>query len=50
MPVFASESSKNKNKTTEISMEELVGNTDGFAESGYGHFHFNLWRQFLIPH
>ncbi|KAF8621415.1 hypothetical protein AX15_007826 [Amanita polypyramis BW_CC] len=28
------ENAKNKDKVTEVNMEELVGNTDGFAESG----------------
>ncbi|KAF8636245.1 hypothetical protein AX17_003730 [Amanita inopinata Kibby_2008] len=28
------ENAKNKSKTTEVNMDELVGNTDGFADSG----------------
>ena len=26
---------KGKNKSTDVNMEELVGNTDDFADSGY---------------
>lgn len=29
------DNSKNKDKPTEVNMDELVGNTDGFADSGY---------------
>lgn len=29
------ETSKSKNKAAAVNMDELVGNTDGFADSGY---------------
>lgn len=29
------ESAKGKPKTGDVNMDELVGNTDGFADSGY---------------
>lgn len=31
---LSAESAKNKTKNVDVNMEELVGNTDGFADSG----------------
>jgi hypothetical protein len=33
--VYSVENAKGKAKNVEVNMEELVGNTDGFADSGY---------------
>lgn len=37
-----SESAKGKSKVAGVNMEELVGNTDGFADSGYVYDSFEL--------
>lgn len=34
--IFLPETAKGKVKASDVNMDELVGNTDGFADSGYG--------------
>ena len=40
---------KTKNTQTKINMEELVGNTDGFADSGYDVFPLSVGLWLINP-
>lgn len=42
------ESAKGKSKAAGVNMEELVGNTDGFADSGYVYDLIELRAAFLM--
>jgi cohesin loading factor subunit SCC2 len=45
----ATENIKGKSKRSDVNMDELVGNTDGFADSGYEYISRRLAELFVDP-